>query len=86
MLAIVLLGSISHISLPLVVTMYPSVYFVLFITSVEGILIYGSMIVIVKFYNKIDNIMQILFNVFCDYWKIIVSTGISNAFMSIFMM
>jgi len=58
MVLIVVFGSISHISLPLVVSAYPSVFFVLLMTSISGIIIYGGIATFRKYYLGINNIMH----------------------------
>lgn len=89
MILIVTLGSASHISLPLVVSEYPSIYFVLFLCSVESIIIYGSILIGIRFYHHINSGLfeeHDDWATFKQYWKIIIATGISNAVMSILMM
>ena len=86
MLLIVIFGSISHISLPLVVSSYPSVFYVLFMTSIGGIIIYSSITIIRKYYVGIENQLSVFLMIFKKYIKLIALIGISNAFMSILMM
>lgn len=88
MVMIVVFGSASHISLPLVVSTYPSVFFVLFMCSIESIIIYGIILLGTRYFNQseyYDLFVGDWFN-FKQYYKIIIPTGISNSLMSILMM
>lgn len=100
MAAIIILGSVSHISLPLVVSSYPSVFFVIFMCSVQGILIYGFSLFCFRIYVKkrylsyhectlyfslYDYLLKD-FEIIKQQWKTIISVGISNAFMCYLMM
>jgi hypothetical protein len=84
MLLIVIFGSVSHISLPLIVDMYPSIFFIMFTTSIEGILIYGIIFIGRKIYIRGSKVEISMLELFCQHWKIIMAIGISNAAMSIF--
>lgn len=85
MVTLVVFGSVSHISLPLVVETFESVYFVLSFTSVQGVIIYGFIVGTRSLYKSESNILFVLWSKFQTHWKIIIATGISNTFMSLFM-
>src|SRR5579863_2225471 len=97
---IIILGSASHISLPLVVSTYPSVFFVIIMCSIQGILIYGFSLLAFRIYLKkrygeyyVDSIVLFLYEAFLrdvtnikTHWKTIALVGISNALMCYLMM
>lgn len=85
MLAIVIFGSASHISLPLVVVAYPSVLFVIIICSVEGLIIYGIFRFVYGGMGFI-NLLKHDLALFIIHYKTIIATGVSNTFMTMLMM
>lgn len=85
MFTIVVFGSASHISLPLVVAAYPSVLFVMITCSVEGLIIYGIFRVICGGLPLRELIVSD-FTQFKKHYLTVIVIGISNAFMTILMM
>jgi len=77
-LGVIITGSIQYITIPLFVSMFPSLYFLLILTSVEGIILYTIILIIIVLRNK-SNFFSIpegsYFTIFC--------IGVTNACMSI---
>ncbi len=73
MLGVVVTASTEHITMPIMVTYYHSIYFILFVTTFEGILCYGLLLLIIHKFRKIPLPKNI---------KIILCAGLVNTIMS----
>lgn len=81
-IGVIVTASIEHITIPIFVTEYPSIYFILLMTSVQGTFFYIIGFLILKCKNAGDyNELPPLSNNFLT----IVFAGITNALMSMFL-
>lgn len=76
-IGIVITGSIEHITIPLFSTMYSSTYFILLMTSLEGLIIFGSLFIITIIINKNYD------NIYPNNIILLMLTGITNGLMSL---
>lgn len=83
MIGIIITGSTEHIIIPLFTTMYPSLYFMVLITTIEGCIIYAIMLACVHKYNGKPIQIDIYKCECTDQLYILILTGISGALMSI---
>lgn len=75
---IIITGSVEHVTIPLFSTMYPSTYFVLLMTSIEGLIVFGLIFVITIMINNSNNILP-----HKDNLLLLISTGVTNSLMSL---
>ncbi len=76
-ISIIITGSIEHVTIPLFSTMYPSTYFVLLMTSIEGLFVFGiAFATTLKINDNFSNFKP-------DNLLLLIGTGISNAIMSL---
>ena len=82
-IGIIITGSVEHITIPLFSTIYPSTYFILLMTSVEGLIVFGVTFLITILINKKKDMEMEVYNViYPDNLLLIIIIGISNALMS----
>jgi hypothetical protein len=75
-IGIVIVGSIEHITVPIMLQYYKSIYFITFVTSIQGIFNYGLILILVIKYQKKEFIPM-------KNKNIIIKSGIANGLMSL---
>jgi len=78
-LGVIVTASIEHITIPIFVTAYSSIYFILLMTTVQGTIFYAIGFGILRFIKD-----EQLPNV-CDNLGLIIMAGVTNALMSMFL-
>jgi len=76
-IGIIITGSIEHVTIPLFSTTFPSTYFVLLMTSIEGLIVFGiTFMITLKINNNFSNIKP-------DNLLLLIFTGMTNGLMSL---
>lgn len=76
---VIFTGSIQHITLPLIVGYYPSLYFIIIASSLHGCLNYGVLLLSLSKCHP----TRIMRNILRTQWKTILIAGTGNALMSL---
>jgi hypothetical protein len=77
-IGVIITGSIEHISLPLIVGYYPSLYFIIIVSSLHGCLNYGILLSVV---SKCQ--ITVMIDILKPQWKTVLIAGSCNAIMSL---
>src|SRR3989304_2179216 len=77
-IGVIITGSIEHISLPLIVGYYPSLYFIIIVSSLHGSLNYGILLTIVSKCH-----ITVMIDIIKPQWKTVLIAGSCNALMSL---
>lgn len=77
-LGIIITGSIEHITIPIIVQMIPSIYFLVLLIAIEGFVLYVCALLIIMVWKKSNT-----FRIELEPLLVTICSGITSGFMGI---